>query len=243
MKYSMSDIKASLSHEKKMEDSLFAIYFHRPLSYPLTYLFANRGISAWSVSILSAGVAFIGCMLICSTSYLVRWIGIALINFWAILDCVDGNVARVTKTQSNKGAFMDAESGYIICAFVYLAFGMAAYHTSSDFIFAEKTMYIFVGAMASISDLLARLIHQKYVSTVEIFGNESEDEKQSVLRKLRKSVSTELGIAGFVLIGGILAQIFNLYNILVVFYGCFCSLTLLLTIIIYSKKAKRNNND
>ena len=239
MKYTMADIKASLSHEKKMEDSQFAIYVHRPLSYPLTYLFVNRGVSAWTVSILSAVVAFIGCMLICSASYPVRWIGIALINLWAILDCVDGNVARVTKTQSNKGAFMDAESGYMICAFVYLAFGMAAYHTDEIALFPDKVTYLFVGAMASVSDLLARLIHQKYVSTVENFEQKEGSAKQSLLGKIRKRVSTELGIAGFVLIGGIIAQALNLYNILTLFYGCFCFLTLLVTVVLYSRKARR----
>lgn len=239
MRYSMADIKASLSHEKKMEDSQFAIYVHRPLSYPLTYLFVNRGVSAWTVSILSAVVAFVGCMLICSSTSWVRWIGIMLINLWAILDCVDGNVARVTKTQSNKGAFMDAESGYMICAFVYLAFGMAAYHTSDAVFIADKSVFIFIGAMASISDLLARLIHQKYVSTVENKESKETEGKKSTIGKLRKRVSTELGIAGFVLVGGIIAQIFNFYSYLVIFYGVFCFLTLLLTVALYSKKARR----
>lgn len=238
MKYSMADIKASLSHEKKMEDSQFAIFFHRPLSYPLTFLFVNQGITAWTVSILSAVVAVAGCMLVSSSSYLIRWIGIFLINFWAILDCVDGNVARVTKTQSNKGAFMDAESGYMFCAFIYLAFGMAAYHTSNFTIIQDKELFILIGAIASISDILARLIHQKYVSTVETQERKMSNKSPSKFGKIRKRVSTELGIAGFVLFGGIIAQGFDLYDILVIFYGCFCFLTLFTTVTIYSKKAK-----
>lgn len=239
MKYSMADIRTSLSHEKKMEDSQLAIFVHRPLSYPLTYLLVNIGISAWSVSIISAVIAFAGCMLICLDFYMARWVGIALINFWAVLDCVDGNVARVTKTQSNKGAFMDAESGYIICAFVYLAFGMAASHTNTGLLFSQNWIYIFIGAIASISDLLARLIHQKYVSSVEKMEISDNNIKISKIGKLRKRVSTEVGIAGFVLLGGIIAQIFNLFDFLVVFYGCFCFLTLLATITIYSRKAKK----
>ena len=237
MKYSIRDIQSSLSEEKKKEDSIFAIWFHRPLSYPVTYLFANIGVSAWFVSLLSIFFAVIGCVTLALNSVVLRWIGILLLNIWAILDCVDGNVARVTKTQSNKGAFMDAESGYFVCAFVYLAFGIAAYHTARTEFIADKSIYIFVGAMASISDLLARLIHQKYISTVENKENKEASAKQSSLGKLRKRVSTELGIAGFVLFGGIIAQIFSLYNYLVLFYGAFCFLTLLLTVVVYSRKA------
>lgn len=238
MKYSMADIRASLSHEKKKEDAQFAIYIHRPLSYPITFLFVNIGISAWAASILSAIVAVVGCLMIACPTYSVRWIGIVLINFWAILDCVDGNVARVTKTQSNKGAFMDAESGYMMCAFVYLAFGMAAYHTTKGFLFEENYWFILLGALASISDLLARLIHQKYISVVESKENKDSIIKKSFLGKIRKRISTEIGIAGFVLLGGILAQIFNLYDVLVTFYAVFCFATLLFAIAIYSKKAK-----
>ena len=239
MNYSMKEIKSSLSNEKKKEDSQLAIYVHRPISYPVTYLFVNMGITAWTASVISAFFAFAGCGLLCMNSYLVRWVGIALLNIWAILDCVDGNIARVTKTQSNKGAFMDAESGYVVYAFVYLAFGMAAYNTSRSYIFDNASLFIFVGAIASISDILARLIHQKYLSVVGVLDS-SNGTSHSRLGKLRKRVSTELGIAGFVLIGGIIAQIFNRYDILTLFYGLYCFTSMVIVIVTYSKKAKNN---
>lgn len=233
----MKAIRNSLSNEKKKEDSQLAIYVHRPLSYPVTLLFVNMGMSAWTASILSAVVAVAGCVLLSLDSRVLRWLGIILLNFWAVLDCVDGNIARVTKTQSEKGAFMDAESGYMVCAFVYLAFGMAAYRTSALGLFPDKTAFIVIGAVASISDILARLIHQKYVSTVRE-ETKGENVSQSRIGKLRKRVSTELGIAGFVLLGSILAQIFNLFDLLTVFYGAFCLLSLLAVVVLYSKKAK-----
>lgn len=238
MKYSIAEIKASLSREKKMEDSLFGIVVHRPLSYPLTYFCVNCKVSAWAVSVVSSIIAFFGCFLICLESYLLRWIGIALLNLWAILDCVDGNVARVTKSQSSKGAFMDAESGYFVCAFVYLSFGIAAFHTTTLTVFPNNYIFIILGAIASISDILSRLIHQKYVSSVDQSEDKRMIDKKTSVLLIRKRVSTELGIAGFVLLGGIIAQIFNLYNVLIIFYSAFCFLTLASTFIIYSLKAK-----
>ena len=237
MQYSLQAIRNSLSSEKKKEDSQLAIYIHRPISYPVTYLLVNMGLSAWTVSVFSAFVAFTGCLLICMDSYSMRWVGIILLHFWAVLDCVDGNIARVTKTQSDKGAFMDAESGYMVCAFIYIAFGMAAYHTTITGLFRDNALYIFVGAIASISDVLARLIHQKYVSTVKE-NSTNENTKETTLGKLRKRISTELGIAGFVLFGSIVAQVFNLYDILILFYWIFNLLSLLAVFILYSKKAK-----
>lgn len=243
MKYSMKDIRSSISRKKRFEDSILAIIFHRPLSYPVTYLCVNMGVSAWTVSIFSVLVAIAGCVMIGFDSYLLRWIGIVLINTWAILDCVDGNVARVTKTQSDSGAFMDAESGYIMYACVYLALGMAAFYTSPFLIQFNKPLFILVGAIASISDLLARLIHQKYLSSVQKSSETGNVNSQSVFQRLRKRVSTEIGIAGFVIVGTILAQVLCAFDILVCFYGVFNLMMLIVTLTIYSKKARGKLRD
>lgn len=239
MKYSMTDIKSSLSHKKRFEDSLFSIVVHRPLSYPITYVFANAGVSAWTTSVLSLFVALIGCGLIGIDSYYSRWIGIALINLWAVLDCVDGNIARVTKTQSEKGSFMDAESGYMICAFVYLSFGMAAYNTRSCVMEIPKHLFIVLGAIASICDILARLVHQKYSTTVHMNPKGITSDEKSSFDRLRKRISTEFGVTGLVLIGAIVAQVLNSYDIIVCFYALFNMLMLSGTIVIYSMKAKK----
>jgi phosphatidylglycerophosphate synthase len=91
-------------------------------------------------------------------------VGVVLINLWIVLDCCDGNIARVTKKSSYMGEFIDAVSGYVICAFNFLAIGLAAYNRST-LLFGEKNVWLVViGAVACISNLFARLIYQKYTN-------------------------------------------------------------------------------
>ena len=241
MKYTFEQVIKSIPAEKRKMDSQVTFLFIRPFSFFITYFVVNLGISAWFVSLVSAITVFTGCMLVCIDSNVTTWIGIVLIILWAVLDCVDGNTARVTKTQSNKGAFMDAESGYFTCAFLYFSYGMAAFHTSDGRIVSNLVMLVFFGAFASLSDILSRLIYQKYVSVAENSNNNAGSTPQpSPINKIRKRISTELGITGLAPIGGIIAQAFVCYDFLVLFYFFFCSMTLLFTSVYYSLKAHQS---
>lgn len=241
IKYSMRQIRESLPPKKNKGDSLWVQYIARYLSYPFTFIFINLGFSAWAVSVLSIVIAFMACFTFCINSDIARWTGVVLVHFWMIFDCVDGNIARVTKTTSPMGEFIDAQSGYIISAFCYFGLGVSAYYTTR---YREYSIILLsFGCIASIANILSRLIHQKYtVSQMKEYNGEDivkkEEDRRFSFQNLRRRVGKEIGLSGMFMVLVILCQALKVYDYVIVFYFLFCTLSLLIVILRYSIKAK-----
>ena len=240
-RYTMQQIKESLPKEKNKGDSIWVQYVARSVSYPVTYFFINLGFSAWAVSVLSILIAFLACFAFCINNDIARWIGVVLIHFWMICDCVDGNIARVKKTTGPMGEFIDAQSGYIISAFCYFGLGVAAYYTTG---FTQcSILFLALGGVSSIANILSRLIHQKYsVAQIKICKGEDQVQKEEKekfsFQNLRRRIGKEVGLSGMFMVLVILCQIFRIYDYVTLFYFLFCTGSLLLVIIRYSLKAK-----
>jgi len=241
MKYTMQQIKDSLPKEKNKGDSLWVQYVVRNVSYPFTYMFINLGFSAWQVSVISIVVAFLACFALCINNDIARWIGVILIHFWMICDCVDGNIARVKKTTGPMGEFIDAQSGYIISAFCFFGLGVAAYYTTKYTYY--NVLLLALGGVSSISNILSRLIHQKFtVAQIKVNGGQDtvqkEEQEKSSFQSLRRRIGKEVGLSGMFMILVTLCQIFKIYDYVTVFYFLFCVGSLGIVILRYSLKAK-----
>lgn len=247
MKYKMKEIKQSLSIEKNKDDSYWAQFVVRKISWPITYVLVNCGMSAWTASMVSILIAIVSCVFLCCNIEVLRWIGVLGIELWLVMDAVDGNIARVRKTASPMGEFIDAESGYFMSAFVYFSLGMAAYFTSS--ILPEDCRYIWIvfGAIASISNILPRLIHQKYIAVVLNADIEKKDfmkkteKKKGAIQFIRRRIGKELGLSGLFMPLLVLGQIFKIYDWICIFYLLFSLAALAGTTLMYSIKAKSKN--
>ena len=240
MKYKFRDVLNAFPKEKRKGDSFFiGRFISRPISFVLTFLAANIGLSAWFVSILSAVCALSGCILFAFDNNVLSWIGVGLVILWSILDCVDGNVARLTKTQSKYGEFMDAESGYIICAFVYIAIGIKSSYDVTLFKDSPLLLIVF-GSVASICDCLSRLINQKFLNSQSPVVLQNSN--PSFFSKIRKIASIEIGPSGLVILFLILGLIFPIIlEIASVFYFCFCLFSFLIVSVFFTLKARRNS--
>lgn len=244
MHYSLKTIIDSLPAKKNSKSSLWVKLIVRRLSFLFTYVFINMGFSPWTVSVLSAVVAIAGSVLLMLPNYTFVVIGMILIQYWLILDCVDGNIARCKKQSSELGSFIDALSGYYVSAFVYLGTGVAAYHFSHFENF--RFLFVLMGAVSSISGILSRLIHQKYTYTILMLENgshklstpEEEVENKKSFQYLRSRIDKEIGISGLFMPFLIIAAVFNLFDLITVFYCLFQVLALIGVTAIYSLKAK-----
>ena len=162
--YSWGEIVRSLPKKKNSKSSLWVKWIIRKLSFPFTFLFINLGFSAWGASVLSIFVALAGCAALCVDSALWRAVGVVLVELWLVMDCVDGNIARVKKTSSPMCGCIDAFSGYFITAFVFFSVGVSACYSTR---FTEHAgLWVAMGGLSSAFGLLARLIHQKYTCCV-----------------------------------------------------------------------------
>ena len=242
MNYSLKQVIDS--YPKNHQESFVTRYFCRPISFVLAYLLANMGCSAWLVSVLSVFIAVLSCTFMCF-SYWFRWVGIILAFVWLIMDCVDGNIARTTKSYSAMGDYIDAQSGYTIMAFIYLAIGIAAYHTTE--IFADNAvLFIIIGAVSSISNILARLLNAKYsyceiekkIKNKEEVTFVSYDEPETGFQKLRVWCDFNLGMIGLFMPFMIVAQITDMFDILTIFYCIYSVAGLVVASAYYAYKAK-----
>ena len=245
--YSFREIVQSLPKKKNSKSSLWVKTIVRKLSFVFTYLFVNLGITPWTASVISAFVAAAGSILFAIDSNVCRIIGLVCIQLWLVLDCVDGNIARVTKHCSDMGDFIDTLSGYIVSAGAMLGIGIAAKNTTSFEIFQGTSLLIIMGALGSIGNVLARLIHQNYMVTllrIEAKGEsnldnpDSDVDSERGLSYIRSRVDKELGISGVFMPLLIIAFVFGYLDIFTILYGTFFIASAIMVAFYYGAKSK-----
>lgn len=251
MQVKLKDIKESLPKSKNKVSSFWVRLWVRKFSYLITYMCLKVGLSANTVSVLSAIDALIGCVLLSINNKWTMLTGVILINFWIVLDCVDGNIARFLKKSSRSGEFFDAISGYVVCAFAYLAVGIAAFHTTKLEV-SFKYVFIIMGALASITDLYSRLIYQKYTCTCLMLSQQNgdnsytvendnfeKDNKPTGFTYFRLVFDRQTGISALFMPSLIASYIFSSFEYMTLFYCLYHCAALFYVFYSYLKKASR----
>lgn len=242
-KYTAKYFKENMPEWKRKKDPILSRIFYRKVAFGVAAVAANVGISANTVSYFSAIVGVVACFCFLPVSHVAHIIGAVLINFWLILDCTDGNLARSVKSQPF-GEFADGVSSYILVGLMCSMMGAAVYFEGGLFVPEGSPWIILIGALASSSDSLMRLIYQKYKNTerdmadkgiIEIENDVRTDHSQ--VGSFRVRAEAELGIGGLLPIAILFAAIFQALDVVVlycfVYYGASC----LLATHIYVKKA------
>jgi phosphatidylglycerophosphate synthase len=168
-KMSIKEIRSSLSPEKRRADGPWTTLVLRPLSYPAAWLFIRLGFSPNAVTYLSALLCIAGFACLAAGSALCAWIGFGLFFLFGILDCVDGNMARVLKKTGPWGEWVDALGGYTAYATMLLAIGVAADAQSGASLPGIGLAlpwpaggWTLVGGAAAAANLLMRAVFQNY---------------------------------------------------------------------------------
>lgn len=204
MKYYAKYFLDNMPLWKKKNDPIVVRLIFRPLSFPISAFCANHGIKANYVTLISIMVAFVGSGLFFFPNKVINIIGGILINFWLLLDCVDGNLARHVQKQPF-GEFLDALGSYILVAFISLGIGLNVYEFGGILISSESIFALVIGAISCICDLLMRLTYQKYKNTyieLQKLSNTINENKPNQSSKdifdLKRCLKMELGIGGIV---------------------------------------------
>jgi len=103
-------VRRSYPAEKRWEElagELPSLLLFRPLSFLVTPLFVRAGFSPAAVTWLSAALS-VAMLAVAWRGGSHAWLGVFLLGFAVqLLDCVDGNVARVTQRTSDRGQLLD----------------------------------------------------------------------------------------------------------------------------------------
>ncbi len=230
MKYTPKYFHDDMPEWKRKKDPIIARIFYRPLSFVLSSLCATFGINANTVSYFSLLVGLIGCVFFLFNNYIFALIGAILINFWLLLDCTDGNLARSFRKQAF-GEFADGISSYILYPFLCLCFSIYTYNHGGIFLTEKNFWGVFIGATAGICDILMRLIYHKYKECKEDMINRkiivepdsNEDYKNKENGNFKKFLirfQEALGIGGILPLLMLFGLIFNFTDIVII-YCCF----------------------
>lgn len=246
MYFSYKFIKESLPAKKNGRSSLWVRWFIRKLSFPLTYLFINAGWTANGVSLLSWVIIFIASFCLCINNVWFRLIGVLLTNFWLVLDCVDGNIARCKKIKTFMGDFYDAVAGYGPFAFTTIGLGMAAFYTSKLTDTENAWIWILIAAVGSMSNIYTRLIHQKYlvcffaaksaIGESEDINLKDTDDKKS-FAYIREQIDKNIGVSGLFMPWLFFAFFTDTFDVMLSFYTFYYIVSFCAIIFLYIKKA------
>lgn len=248
MKYSYGEIKASLTKKKNSRSSLWIQLWVRKFSFPVTYLFINTGWTANMVSILSWIIIFIGAVCLSVNTLGFRIAGVVLTNFWLVLDCVDGNIARVKKLKTFMGDYFDAVAGYGPFSFTTIGLGVAAFNTS--FLVPEKyrIYFLLIGGIGATVNLYMRLVHQKYLNCYFAAKNILKENKDITLvdtedkrsfAYIREAIDKNLGVNGLFMPWSIVAVITNTFDIMLCCYVIYYIVSFLAIAVLYCRRASK----
>lgn len=112
--YTFADVVASYAQKREWEKQFpVSRYLFRPLSFPLAYLVLRFTDSAGAVAWAGLGVGLAASYLLFSLAQFGPWPGIAGLFLFALLDAVDGNIARTTQNVTLYGKMLDGMLGKI----------------------------------------------------------------------------------------------------------------------------------
>ena len=142
-------ILASYTPEKANWEKTYPYdyYILRPLSFPLTWLAAKAGLTANQVTFITVLISAAGCVLLAHGTRFGLVTGGILIAVFNLVDCVDGNLARMNPSPSKRGAFLDSTAGYPYWM-AYGAAGIGLYRMG------QGELYLLAGFLALLFEVL-----------------------------------------------------------------------------------------
>ena len=200
--------------EKLRSDPFFCRIFFRPISFIFAYILYYLNIRANYVSMF-ATVLVIPIFIF----VVIGWFNLAmiLVVFFAIADCVDGNLARVEAAEgkmsgTTSGSWLDACSGYVFYAFFPISIGF--YAEARHDLYGLDGLYQIVASLMAVSNILLRLMHQKLINETR------KHMQQTVYAKERYNLSFkgEFGFLGFMIPFCILTHQLDFLELFLVFY-------------------------
>lgn len=234
---SLNEIRSAYTKEKRSSDKDSNIWIYlimRRLSFYPTWVCLKIGISANQATLISIVFGILGCVFLAFGGHLNFFIGAILVNAWSLFDCVDGNLARLTKSHSKPGRFFDSLTGLMMSAFLFTCIGIGMFNhpdylmlVLAEFLSIDiqidtiKSTLLILGAIGSLAALFYALVFQLFENqfSQSLLNNNPKDGSKKKLYPIILKIGKYL--AGFGLVEPMLlaASLINCLSLLVVFYA------------------------
>ncbi len=251
----LADIRSMYTEEKRAFDrnNPWGYFVVRPISYYVTWPFLRLGISANRVTATGMIIGVIGCALLAFGSYIYMIAGVLLLNIWVLLEYVDGNVARCTKSTSSYGRFIDHLNEIIVCALLFICVGIGAFNhpdpyldTFVNLIFSvnvDRGIFLFLGGWASLFYFLPRYIGYDFAKVFSQGQSGAKIMSRSALSggAIGKIAFTVYSTTGVVIPILVLAVIFKFLSIFLLLWALIHTSAFVILIPKLLRKAKSSN--
>ena len=232
-----------IEKRKKEKMNIWVAWVVRPLSVVCTVPLVNTKIRPSDITILSIIFSFLGFILM-STAVdnmsLKIW-GWICFFIWAVLDGVDGNLARCQNTCSPLGELWDAIGGYASMVLIYMAAGITAFFDNNLLSIGPNYLILIVASFSSLFSLFPRLIMHKRNSIMPPSKSEKvlNDKSNYGIREI--IIMNIISVSGFMQVLFLISTLFHMLNIFTYFYAFINCLVMLMSL--YSMLKNRRSNE
>lgn len=209
------DVAMPAAKRKEERLNIWVTIAVRPLSVLLIKPLIDSKVKPTTITKVSVLACVIGFFFLSlSNSLVYSLIGWLFFFVWAILDGVDGNLARCTNQCSLLGDLWDTMGGYAAMVLMYFGAGIAAYNDLSLYDFIPKSNYLILGGATAIMSIFPRLVlHKKKSSGLDSEAVKSLSDKQgfSLSKVIGMNLVSPSGALQLVLLAAILTHTLNFF--------------------------------
>ena len=124
LRHAESALLASLDN---LKDGLVDTYLNRKLSRPLTRFFLSTALTPNQITVLSCLIGLLGAACFFQADYWGPVLGALLLQLSAVIDCCDGEVARMKFLESRLGAWLDITLDTVVHIATFVGLGFAVW--------------------------------------------------------------------------------------------------------------------
>lgn len=208
--------------EKKRKEERWNVWVTiavRPLSILCTVPFTNTKVKPITITKWSILANLIGSFFVAfAQNMTMSLVGCFFFFIWAVLDGVDGNLARSTNQCSLMGDLWDTMGGYAAMVLIYFSAGIAAFFDTSMYSFCDTSWMLILGGATAIMSIFPRLVmHKKKSLNIEDKSVKAISDKQNF--SLSKIAAMNLvSPSGFMQVIFLLCIVFHVLNFFTIFY-------------------------
>jgi phosphatidylglycerophosphate synthase len=201
---------------KRAADKLnvWLYYVVRPLSIVGTKPLLKTSMTPTAVTALSMISTLIGFGLV-SFGNTLEWkiVGWSGFFMWAILDCVDGNIARCKGQCSKRGELWDAAGGYLALSLIFFSSGISGFYEKTFISLWLPEWNIILGGMTALLSIYPRLIAQKKraISDTHEVLSVMDKKNFSFPRIIAMNIESAIGLMQVLFLCSLVFQISNVF--------------------------------